>query len=309
MTGIFSKLKNALVKSSDKITSSLSQLSTTRKLDEAFLTELEDILITADIGVKMASEIITDIKKRKFEKTITIEEVKTELAVIITQLLEEQTHQFNLIAGELNVILMCGVNGNGKTTTIGKLAQLYTQQGKKIAIAACDTFRAAATEQIETWARRAGATLFQGKHQADPASVAYQAMTESLKENIDLLFIDTAGRLHNQKNLMQELEKIIRTIKKVKNDAPQHILLVIDGTTGQNALSQVQEFSSSASISGLIITKLDGTAKAGMVVNLVKEFQLPIHFIGIGEKADDLKPFAPSAFAKALTGADLAIAE
>ncbi|PCJ27575.1 MAG: signal recognition particle-docking protein FtsY [Rickettsiales bacterium] len=301
MAGLLSRLKTALGKTSSKIGSSLDHLFIKKKLDDAALEELEDMLIFADVGVQVSAEIISLLRARKFDKEVEQDEIKQDLSVIIEQILERQDHQFELKQG-LNVILVCGVNGNGKTTTIGKMAASYASAGKKVAIAACDTFRAAAVGQIETWAERSGARLFSGADKADPASVAHRAISESISSGVDILFIDTAGRLHNHKNLMDELAKIIRVIKKVDDSAPHHSLLVIDGTTGQNASVQVKEFKALADISGLVITKLDGTAKAGALVGIVQKFELPVHFIGIGEAADDLKKFVAKDFARALVG-------
>ena len=303
MTGFFDKLKSALTKTSSKIGSSIDHLFIKKKLDNSTLEELEELLISADVGTTTAAEIIDVLRKKKLNKEISPEEIKTELANIIADILSLQDHSFR-INNNLNIILLCGVNGNGKTTTIGKLASSYIQQNKKVAIAACDTFRAAAAPQLKEWAKRAGALIFSGSEKADPASVAHLAVSESARLGIDLLFIDTAGRLQNQKNLMEELAKIIRVIRKIDPSAPHHIILVIDGTTGQNAFIQAEQFKSVAEISGLIITKLDGTAKAGAVVGMVKKFALPIHFIGIGESINDLKPFESKAFAKALVGTD-----
>ena len=302
MVGLLGRLKNALTKTSGKIGSRIEHLLIKKKLDEATLEELEDLLLFADVGTTVSSEIIASLRKHKFNKEVTSEEIKEDLGQIIQGILDRQDHDFHLPNSGLNVVLVCGVNGNGKTTTVGKMASSYIADGKKVAIAACDTFRAAAVEQIEKWAERSGAILFQGEEKCDPASVAHRAVSESLANGVDVLFIDTAGRLHNHKNLMDELAKIIRVVKKVDETAPHHSLLVIDGTTGQNAVNQVEEFKSIADISGLVITKLDGTAKAGAVIGIVQKFSLPIHFIGIGEAIDDLKPFASSDFSRALVG-------
>lgn len=304
MVGLFNRLKGALTKTSSKIGNGIEHLFIKKRLDDSTLEELEDLLLFADVGASVSSEIVTTIRKQKFNKEVTSKEIKEDLAKIIQEILDRQEHGFKLHENQLNVILVCGVNGNGKTTTIGKLAASYVANGKKVAIAACDTFRAAAVGQIEKWAKRSGAVLFQGKEKCDPASVAHRAVSESLANKIDVLFIDTAGRLHNNKNLMEELSKIIKVIQKVDNTAPHHSLLVIDGTTGQNAVKQVEEFKSIANISGLVITKLDGTAKAGAIVGIVQKFSLPIHFIGIGESIEDLKPFDPSDFSRALVGID-----
>lgn len=297
----FSKLKSALVKTSSKIGDGIDHIFIKKKLDLEALDTLEELLISSDVGTKVAREIIDILKKKKFDKEITSEEVKLELATIIDEILKKSDHKFELHEG-LNIILVIGVNGNGKTTTIGKLASQYTKEGKKVAIAACDTFRAAATDQIAKWAERSGAVLFAGDEKSDPASVAYRAVSGSREQGIDLLFIDTAGRLHNQKNLMEELAKIIRVIQKVDESAPHHSLLVIDATTGQNAAVQTHQFKELAAVSGLVVTKLDGTAKAGVIIGIVDKYSLPVHFIGIGEKIDDLKPFSSLDFAKAIVG-------
>ena len=304
MVGLLGRLKNVLTKTSSKIGSGIEHLLIKKKLDEATLEELEDILLFADVGTTVSSEIILSLRERKFNKKVTTsEEIKEDLSQIIQKILNRQDHDFHLPNNGLNVVLVCGVNGNGKTTTIGKMASLYIADGKKVAIAACDTFRAAAVNQIKKWADRSGATfLFQGEEKCDPASVAHRAVSESLANGVDVLFIDTAGRLHNHKNLMDELAKIIRVVRKVDETAPHHSLLVIDGTTGQNAVNQVEEFKSIADISGLVITKLDGTAKAGAVVGIVQKFSLPVNFIGIGESIDDLKSFNSSDFSRALVG-------
>ena len=215
MAGLLGRLKNALTKTSSKIGSGIEHLLVKKKLDENTLEELEDLLLFADVGTVVSSEIIATLRKHKFNKEVTSEEIKEDLSQIIQEILDRQEHDFYLPNSGLNVILVCGVNGNGKTTTIGKMASSYTASGKKVAIAACDTFRAAAVDQIEKWAERSGAILFQGEEKCDPASVAHRAVSESLANDVDVLFIDTAGRLHNHKNLMDELAKIIRVVKKV----------------------------------------------------------------------------------------------
>jgi fused signal recognition particle receptor len=304
MTSIFSKLKQTLINTSTKISSGIDKIFLKRKLDHQTLNELEELLISADIGSLVASELVTSLKSIKFDKEVTGDVIKNTLADLINTILTETEKPFSLLENKLNVILVCGVNGNGKTTTIGKLAYHYKNCGKKVAIAACDTFRAASVEQLESWANKSEALLISGDKSVDPASVAYKAIADSIKNNIDILLVDTAGRLHNQKNLMDELSKIIKVIKKIDESAPHHSILVIDATTGQNAYNQVEQFKSFADVSGLIVTKLDGTAKAGVVVGIAKKFHLPIHFIGLGEKIDDLKPFNSEVFAKAIVGLD-----
>jgi fused signal recognition particle receptor len=301
MVGFFNKLKSALSKTTSKISVGIDNIFVKKKLDLETLNSLEELLISADVGIKVAGIIIDLLRSRKFDKDITPEDIKSELALIISELMNKFDHQFQLNEG-LNIILVCGVNGNGKTTSIGKLASIYIREGKKVAIAACDTFRAAATDQIAQWANKTGAVLFAGEEKSDPASIAYKAVTESYNNKIDVLFIDTAGRLHNQKNLMDELAKIVRVIQKINQSAPHHILLVLDATTGQNAFVQTEQFKNLVAISGLVITKLDGTAKAGAIVGIVDKYLLPVHFVGLGEGVDDLKPFVALDFAKALVG-------
>lgn len=301
MSGFFNKLKSALSKTSSKISIGIENIFVKKKLDVETLTALEELLLSSDTGIKVAAQIIELLRSKKFDKEITSEDIKHELALIITGIMDKFEHKFQLNEG-LNIILVCGVNGNGKSTSIGKLASLYIRAGKKVAIAACDTFRAAATDQIAQWANKTGAILFVGEEKSDPASVAYRAVTESYDKKVDILFIDTAGRLHNQKNLMDELAKIVRVIQKIDQSAPHHSLLVIEATTGQNAFVQTEHFKNLVSISGLVITKLDGTAKAGAIVGIVDKYSLPVHFIGLGEGVDDLKPFVALDFAKALVG-------
>jgi fused signal recognition particle receptor len=297
---IFSKLKEALVKTSSKISTGVDHIFFKKKLDIATLEELEELLISADISVAVSSSITAKLKSIKFDKEISPELIKDRLAEFIGETLLINHKPLILNNKGLNVIFVCGVNGNGKTTTIGKLSAKYINEGKKVAVAACDTFRAAAVEQLAKWTSKTGALLIKGDEMADPASVAYKAVTESLANEIDILFIDTAGRLHNYKNLMDELAKIVRVIRKVDESAPHHSILVIDATIGQNAYNQVEEFSAIAGIDGLIVTKLDGTAKAGVVVGVSQKFALPIYFIGVGEKTEDIREFDPEAFAKAL---------
>ncbi len=299
---IFSRFKQALFKTSDKISKGIDQIFIKKRLDSKTLEELEELLIGADMGSGFAAEITQSFGNLKFDKEITSAQIKEELANLIAESLNQNDQPLMLSKNQLNVILVCGVNGNGKTTTIGKLAHNYIKEGKKVAIAACDTFRAAAVEQLEHWAERSGALFIKGNENVDPASVAYKALTKAREQNYDIVFIDTAGRLQNHKNLMEELSKIIRIIKKLDETAPHHSLLVIDATTGQNAYSQVEQFKEFAGVSGLVVTKLDGTARAGVVVGLNDKFKLPIHFIGIGEGVEDLKPFNAGDFSKSIVG-------
>lgn len=305
MAGLFSRLKSALSKTSHRIGEGIEHIFIKKHLDEESLRDLEELLISFDVGTLTSSRIIEQLRKLKFSTETTAQEIKATLASIITKSLDQVAHDFDIEnGGELQVVLVCGVNGNGKTTSIGKLASLYRSMGKSVAVAACDTYRAAATEQLENWTERAGVPIYKGAEKADPASVAHRAVSESQANGTDILFIDTAGRLHNQKNLMEELAKIIRVITKIAPAAPQHTLLVVDATTGQNVYTQTEQFKEIANISGLVITKLDGTAKAGAVIGVVDRYKLPVHFIGIGEGIADLKPFNSASFAKALVDMD-----
>jgi len=301
MTSWFSKLKGALTNTSSKISTSINDILHKKKLEKADIELLEEILISADLGTDTTSEIIANIEKLKFETGLSIEQVKQEVSDIIAGSIKEYQKPFAL-DNKLNVVLVCGVNGNGKTTTIGKLANFYISQGKKVSIAACDTFRAAAVEQLAAWGKKSNCRVITGEINSDPASVAYQAIESATKAADDILFIDTAGRLHNNKNLMEELSKIIKVIKKIDDNAPHHTLLVLDATTGQNAFSQAKHFGEIANLTGLVVTKLDGTAKGGIVIGLCTKFGLPVHFIGVGEQIDDLKPFDAKEFTDALVG-------
>lgn len=302
MASMFTKIKQALANSSSKLSSGIDNIFRKKKLDDQTLNDLEELLISADITPLVAIEIINKVRLIKFDKEVTGQVVKEQLAQIISELLMASCKDFDLAGDKLNIILVCGVNGSGKTTTIGKLANIYVKQGKKVAIAACDTFRAAAVSQLASWAKKTGALFITGEQSADPASVAYTALRSSINDKVDVLFIDTAGRLHNHQNLMDELGKIVKVIKKINEVALHHSILVIDATTGQNIYNQVEKFTDIAHINSLIVTKLDGTAKAGVVVGVVQKFALPVHFIGIGEKIDDLKPFDPNLFASSLVG-------
>jgi len=297
----FSRLKSGLTKTTTTITEGITKVFTHKTLDQNALDELEESLIKADVGSAASTEIISALAKEKFNKQITEPEIKEFLANKI----EEQLHPYakSLERDQvLQVILVCGVNGNGKTTTIGKLASKYKSSGKKVLIAACDTFRAAAIDQLKVWSDRVGCEIVTGAENSDPASVAYKALEKAKIENFNVLLIDTAGRLHNKSNLMDELAKIIRVIKKIDDSAPHDTVLVLDSTTGQNALMQVETFKEVVNISGLILTKLDGTAKGGIIVAIAKKFKTPIHYVGVGEAIDDLNEFKPNEFSKALVG-------
>ncbi len=295
-----SKLKAGLSKSSSKLTNGITGIFTKRKLDVNSLEELEELLIEADLGASVAAELTAEFSKQRFEKDIEPNEVREFLATKIAEILKPYAIPLTTANQQPTVIIMVGVNGNGKTTTIGKLASKFKNDGKKVMIAAADTFRAAAVEQMQVWGDRSGIPVVTGSFQADPASVAFNALEKARAENVDVLFIDTAGRLQNKSNLMGELQKIIKVLKKIDESVPHHVLQVLDATTGQNALSQVAAFKEMVNVTGLIITKLDGTAKGGIVVALAKQSKLPIHAIGIGEGIDDLDAFKPEDFARNL---------
>jgi len=297
------KLKSGLSKSSEKITEGISGIFTKRKIDDEMLEELEDLLIMADIGASTSSKIVAEFSKGRFDKEISEEEVKEALAEQIATILEPVTKPLNISeSSSPHVIIMVGVNGNGKTTTLGKLAEQYKKDGKKIMLAACDTFRAAAVEQLSVWGERSGCKVIKGEPNADPASVAYSALEAAKNEDADVLLIDTAGRLQNKSGLMEELAKIARVLKKIDENAPHDTVLVLDATTGQNAHSQAETFGEIANISGIIVTKLDGTAKGGVVVALAEKFKLPLHAIGVGEGINDLQHFDADDFARSLMG-------
>lgn len=303
--GWLSRLTGGLSKSSNKLTQNITDVFTKRKLDQEALDELEEILIMADIGPKTAAKIVADFSREKFDKEVDKRDVQKALSASITRILEPVAVPLHIETCENKpfVMLVCGVNGAGKTTTIGKMAHEYhMRQHKKVMIAAGDTFRAAAVEQLDVWAKRAHVPLLKKDVGADSSAVAYEAMEKAKADGVDLLMIDTAGRLQNKSNLMAELEKMIRVIKKQDETAPHAVVLVLDSTTGQNAHSQVQNFKEVVDVSGLVITKLDGSAKGGVVVSLAAEYGLPIHAVGVGEQIEDLSPFKADDFAKALMG-------
>jgi len=275
-----------------------------RALDDDMLEELEELLITADMGVETALRVTANMAEGRFGKLMTAADIKALLAQEITRIMEPVAKPMPLYPRKPQVVLVVGVNGSGKTTTIGKLASQFKAAGKSVVIAAGDTFRAAAVEQLQVWGDRAGVPVLTAPEGSDPAALAFDAMTRAEADGADLLMIDTAGRLQNRSDLMEELAKIVRVIRKKDPDAPHNTLLVLDATTGQNALSQVETFQKMADVSGLVMTKLDGTAKGGVLVALADRFGLPIHAIGVGEQIDDLAPFDPEDFAKALTGAE-----
>lgn len=298
----FARLTSGLSKTSTQLGGGITAIFTKRKLDDEALEELEELLIRADIGPKVAARLVADFSKERFGKEVDDAEVKGALAGQIATILEPVARPL-AISGQLPfVVLVVGVNGNGKTTTIGKLALQFKRDGKKVMLAAADTFRAAAVEQLKIWSERAGVPIVTAPEGTDPASVAFQAVERAKKEQMDVLFIDTAGRLHNKQNLMEELEKIRRVMRKLDESAPHAVLQVLDGTTGQNAISQVEAFQKLIDVTGLIVTKLDGTAKGGVVVALADRFKLPIHAIGVGEGIEDLQAFKADEFARSLMG-------
>ena len=301
MTNFFQKLGLGLKKSSNKLTSGISDIFTKRKIDSQTLEELEELLITSDLGVKASTKIIAKFGERRLNKDASSAEIRSELAADIETILKPCEQNLAIDTNiEPFVILMVGVNGAGKTTTIGKLAAKFKQEGKQISFIAGDTFRAAAVEQLEVWGKRNDIRVYKGPNGCDAAGLCFDGLTEAIKQGDDIVFIDTAGRLQNKAGLMDELKKIIRVIKKVIPEAPHATLLTIDATTGQNALAQVQTFKEMVDVSGLIITKLDGTAKGGILVAVAEEQPTPIHFIGIGEGIDDLDKFNAHDFANSI---------
>ena len=292
-TGIFSKI----IKTVEKVTKK-------RKLDDKMLNEIEDLLISSDIGVSTASLIVEKIKKENFSKELDIKQLKQLISDEIYEIMDVSDSILKIKEDQLNIWLFVGVNGSGKTTTIGKIAKQEKDNGKKVILAAADTFRAAAVDQLSIWSKRVGIEMVKGEEKSDPASVVYKAIEEAKKNDYDLLLIDTAGRLQNKTDLMQELEKIIRVIKKQDPSAPHNCLIVLDATSGQNVNSQVEVFLQSAGLTGIIMTKLDGTARGGVLVAVTNKFNLPIYRIGLGEKIEDLETFDPKLFSRVIVGLD-----
>ncbi len=299
--GFFDRLKQGLKKTSEAITGQVNQVfSVFVKVDEELFESLEEALIMADLGVETSTFIIEELRERVKLKHITDgNEVKQELQRVIADILNEQDTSMHLETTP-SVILVIGVNGVGKTTSIGKLATHYKNQGKKVLLAAADTFRAAAIDQLDIWAQRSGCDIIKHQENSDPAAVVFDACTAAKARGVDVLICDTAGRLHNKKNLMAELEKISRVINRELPGASRETLLVLDATTGQNAVSQAQLFKEAADITGIILTKLDGTAKGGIIIAISKEQSLPVKFVGVGEGIDDLQEFEPMDFARAV---------
>tara|TARA_R110002096_G_scaffold35929_3_gene100761 strand:- start:357 stop:1295 length:939 start_codon:yes stop_codon:yes gene_type:complete len=304
--GFFGRLKAGLSRSTERLTTGITGVfSAKRRLDDDVLEELEEVLIAADLGPATAAALTANLARTRFDKEVSDVEVREAFAHDIASMLEDVAKPLELeLARKPHVILVVGVNGVGKTTTIGKLAQHFRTGGKSVVMAAGDTFRAAAVEQLQVWSERTGAQFVSGKPGADAAGLAFDALKQARAAQADVLLIDTAGRLQNKDNLMTELQKIARVIKKLDPDAPHDTVLILDATTGQNAHAQVEIFQKMVNISGLIVTKLDGTARGGVLVALAQRFGLPVHAIGVGETADDMRPFQPADFARSLMGLD-----
>jgi fused signal recognition particle receptor len=296
------RLSGGLRRTSSGIGSAIADLVSKRKLDPAMIGELEDLLIRADLGVDVAARIAAAVGEGRYQKSISADEVKTVLAAEIEAVLAPVAEPMVIGAPRPFVILVIGVNGSGKTTTIGKLAARLRHDGHSVMLAAGDTFRAAAVEQLKIWGERTGASVMARDIGADAAGLAFDALTAARLQGKDVLLIDTAGRLQNKAVLMEELEKIVRVIKKVEPSAPHSVLLVLDATVGQNALSQVELFQKTAGVTGLAMTKLDGTARGGILVAIAQKFRLPVHFVGVGEGVEDLAPFSARDFARAIAG-------
>ena len=302
-SGWLKRLNVGLKRSSDYLTDSLRKLTFSHKLDEETLSELEDILISADLGVPMAAKVIKNLSLKNVTRENYDHEIKKTLAAEISSVLEEVSKPIpTIFEKKPYVILVCGVNGSGKTTTIGKIAHQLVGQGNSVLLAAADTFRAGATEQLKIWGDRTNCEVFSKDPGSDPASLVYDALEKAINDRTDVLIIDTAGRLQNKSELMEELNKVVRVIKKLDLDAPHARLLLLDATVGQNAHSQVKLFSEAIDISGIIMTKLDGTAKGGVLVSIASQYDITIHAIGVGEALEDLNNFDPNDFALSLVG-------
>jgi fused signal recognition particle receptor len=305
--GLFARLTQGLTRTAQSLTTGVTKVFTRKKLDQAALDELEELLIAGDMGAPVAAYVVNELKETRFNADVTDKEMKEALAKPIAEILRRVDKPLRLDPGNRpHVILVAGVNGSGKTTTIGKLAAKYKRDGLKVWLAAGDTFRAAAIEQLKIWSERTATPIVAKDQGSDAAGVAFEAVEKAKADNADVVLIDTAGRLQNKSGLMAELEKMIRVIKKIDPTAPHATILVLDATTGQNAIGQVETFREVAKITGAVMTKLDGTARGGILVSLAEKFDLPIHYIGVGEGIDDLQPFDGEAFARAITGADKA---
>lgn len=303
--GWFARLKDGLAKSTSKLADGVAAIFTKRKLDEAALEELEELLIGADLGPATAAKATAELARTRFGKEVTAEEVRSALAAEIAKTLEPVAKP--LVpdpARKPHVILVVGVNGAGKTTTIGKLAKQFREEGKTVHLAAGDTFRAAAVSQLKIWGERTGCPVTARDTGADAAGLAFDALRDAQAAQADVLLIDTAGRLQNKEGLMEELKKVVRVVKKLDDTAPHDTIITLDATVGQNAHSQVEVFRDMVNVSGIVLTKLDGSARGGVLVALAEKFKLPVHAIGVGEGADDLRPFDPQDFARSLMGLD-----
>lgn len=299
------RLSDGLKRTSGALGTAVADLVTKRKLDRAMLEDIEDVLLRADLGTTVAARIAQAVGTGRYDKAISADEVKSVVAAEVEKVLAPVAQPLAFDAAHKPfVILVVGVNGSGKTTTIGKLAAKFASEGRQVMLAAGDTFRAAAIEQLKVWGERTKAPVVAGAQGSDAASLAFKAITAAKEQGRDVLLIDTAGRLQNKAELMNELEKVVRVIRKVDATAPHAVLLVLDATVGQNALSQVEAFHRTAGVTGLVMTKLDGTARGGILVALAERFKLPVHFIGVGEGVDDLSPFAAKDFARAIAGID-----
>jgi len=297
------RLSGGLKRTSSSLGAAVADLVTKRKLDRAMLEDIEDVLLRADLGTEVAARIATAVGVGRYDKAITADDVKTVVASEVEQVLAPVAKP--LVVDALKkpfVILVVGVNGSGKTTTIGKLAAKFAAEGRKVMLAAGDTFRAAAIEQLKVWGERTKSAVVAGAQGSDSASLAFNALSAAREGKLDVLLVDTAGRLQNKAELMNELEKVVRVIRKVDDTAPHAVLLVLDATVGQNALSQVEAFHRTAGVTGLVMTKLDGTARGGILVALAEKHKLPVHFIGVGESIDDLASFTARDFAQAIAG-------
>ena len=299
----FSRLRAGMSRSSARLTQGINTIFTRRRLDDEALLELEELLISSDMGVGVAGEVAEALRKTRFNQEVSPEEVRAALADEVIRLVEPVMKPLRLdLTKKPFVILVVGVNGSGKTTTIAKLAKQYRDEGRNVVLAAGDTFRAAAVEQLQIWGQRTGCPVVTGPEGADAAGLAYDALVQARDEGADILLIDTAGRLQNKADLMAELQKIARVLKKVDPLAPHSVLLVLDATTGQNAHSQAEIFREMIGVTGIVMTKLDGTARGGVLVSLAEKYGIPIHAIGVGESADDLRPFEARAYARSLVG-------
>jgi fused signal recognition particle receptor len=301
-TNWWRRLTGGLQRTSSAIGGAINDLVSKRKLDGATIEELEEILIRADLGIDVATRVAGAVGQGRYDKTVTAAEVKAILAAEVEAILAPVAKPLVIDGAKPFVILVVGVNGSGKTTTIGKLAAKFVAEGKTVMLAAGDTFRAAAIEQLKIWAQRTGATIVARETGADAAGIAFDAFAAARAQGSDVLIVDTAGRLQNKAGLMGELEKIVRVLKKLDPTVPHAVLLVLDATVGQNALSQVGEFARTAGVTGLVMTKLDGTARGGILVAIAAKYALPVHFIGVGEGVDDLAAFAAKDFARAIAG-------